>query len=76
MRKRFSTCILRILRNRNHRVVLRCLSWGRVSILSALYGYLNGAGAVYLMDVGRFASTNLSIYKTAYEKWCAKNVMK
>ena len=45
------------------------------SILSALYGYLNGAGAVYLMDVGRFASTNLSIYKTAYDKWCAENVM-
>lgn len=44
------------------------------SILSALYGYLNGAGAVYLMDVGRFASTNLSIYKTAYDKWCAENV--
>ena len=43
------------------------------SALSALYGYLNGANNIYLLDVGNFASTNMDLYKTSFEKWCEQN---
>ena len=46
------------------------------SVLSALYAYLNGAGASYLLDVGNFASTDMRIYKDAFAKWCEKNIQK
>jgi hypothetical protein len=46
------------------------------SALSALYGYLNGAKKIYLLDVGNFASTDMDIYERAFENWCKKNELK
>ena len=40
------------------------------SVLSALFGYLNGAEAIYLLDVGSFASADIDLYRDAYDRWC------
>lgn len=45
------------------------------SVLSALFGYLNGAEAIYLLDVGSFASADIDLYRDAYDRWCKKNLL-
>lgn len=45
------------------------------SLLSALFGYLNGAETIYLLDVGDFACTDVKLYKNAFDKWCKANTL-
>lgn len=44
------------------------------SALSALYAYLHGANAIYLIDVGDFVNTSVNTYRNAYDRWCETNV--
>lgn len=45
------------------------------SLLSALFGYLNGAETIYLLDVGNFADTDVKLYKNAFDRWCEEHVL-
>ena len=45
------------------------------SLLSALFGYLNGAETIYLLDVGDFAGTSIDVYRDAFDGWCKRNTL-